>query len=98
MTRMSRTRGHRAVTTYHTADVTPTGTVMKQGPGIVVRRVSFAASTRYRIEGLPELVQMEVDAIKRNYPPMGYGTWADLPRFVSDGVVEVTVDRSNSCD
>lgn len=66
--------------------------------GIVVTRTSFARTTRYRITGMPDLVRGQVEYIKDRYPSAAYGTWVCPPSFVSQGIVEVIVDRSNSCD
>lgn len=66
--------------------------------GITVTRTQFAHTTRYRMTGAPELVTAQVEIVKRRYPPQGYGTWAAPPRFVAQGIVEIIVDRRNSCD
>lgn len=83
---------------YHTADIAPVELITRDEPGIVVTRTSYAATTRYHMAGLAELVHDEVEQVKRRYPTGGYGTWATPPKYLAPGKVAVIVDRSNCCD
>lgn len=83
---------------YHTADIPSVDVITRDEPGIVVTRTRYAATTRYHMAGLAELVHAEVAQVKRRYPTNGYGTWAHPPKYLAPGRVAVIVDRSNTGD
>ena len=65
----------------------------------VVRRATVEVSTAktsyntvYTLIGDPRAVQFKIESLLREYPNMGYGTWAKVTP------VGAIVTRSNSCD